>query len=182
VERGLGTPRRNIVAGEPVKGRVRLADALMRPWFAHGPHRERGVLTTIGRRSGKPRRHCVRAVRRGDRVYLVSIAGTHSAWVLNARANPEVRLRLRRRDLEGTMRELRDAAERATAKAAYAETVFGGDYVECVIHWRGRPTREKIQRLHEMWFERGVPLVIELRTSSRPAERGNRAHQPSLPG
>jgi len=123
-----------------------------------------GVLTTTGRRTGERRRHCVRAIRQGNRVYLVSISGPHSAWFLNARANPEVRLRLAGQDLEGTIREPRDEAERAHARTAYVGTVNRADYVECFIHWRGRPTREKIQRLHGMWFEAGEPLVIELRS------------------
>jgi hypothetical protein len=61
-------PRTNIVAGEPVRRRVTALDTLLRPWFAHGPHRGMGVLTTVGRRSGRLHRHCVRAIRSGDRV------------------------------------------------------------------------------------------------------------------
>jgi deazaflavin-dependent oxidoreductase (nitroreductase family) len=154
--------RRNIVAGEPVKRRVRMLDALLRPWFAHGPHSGMGVLTTIGRRTGQPRRHCVRAVRQGSTVYLVSISGAHSAWFTNLRANPQVGLRLGREDLHGTARETRDAADRARAKSAYVGTVNRADYIECLLHWRGVPSRSKIQRLHETWFDGGVPLVIEL--------------------
>jgi hypothetical protein len=48
------------------------------------------------------------------------------------------------------------------------------DYIECFLHWRGLPNRNKIQRLHEMWFEGGVPLVIELEepASSERTARG----------
>ena len=161
-------PRRNIIAGQRAGRRVRMLDALLRPLFAHGPLSGKGVLTTTGRRTGKPRRHSVRAVRQGDRVYLVSISGTHSSWFVNLQANPQVRLRLRRADLEGIARELRDAEDRTRAKAAYVGTVKTSDYVECFLHWRGLPSREKIQRLHEMWFEGGVPLVIELEEPSSP--------------
>jgi deazaflavin-dependent oxidoreductase (nitroreductase family) len=157
-----GRPRRNIVAGGPVKRRVRVLDAVLRPWFGHGPHPGMGVLTTIGRRTGEPRRHCVRAVRQGDRVYLVAISGAYSAWFTNLQANPEVTLRLGRTDLRGTARATRDDAERARAKSAYVGTVNRADYFECFLHWSGIPTRSKIQRLHELWFEGGVPLVIEL--------------------
>jgi deazaflavin-dependent oxidoreductase (nitroreductase family) len=161
------------------RARARL-DALLRPLFAHGPLSGKGVLTTTGRRTGKPRRHSVRAIRQRDRVYLVSISGTHSSWFANLQANPQVRLRLpprndragaehgRRADLEGIARELRDTEDRTRAKAAYVGTVKTSDYVECFLHWRGLPSREKIQRLHEMWFEGGVPLVIELGELASP--------------
>jgi deazaflavin-dependent oxidoreductase (nitroreductase family) len=164
-------PRRNIVAGQPVKWRVKALDVVLRPWFAYGPHRGMAVLGTMGRRSGKPRRHCVRAIRKGDRAYLVAIPGSHAAWLSNIRANPRVSLQVRGMKLEGTAREIGHGPERDEAKAAYVGTVNLADYVECFLHWHGRPARWKIQRLHEMWFEGGIPLVIVLdgRAGSDPA-------------
>ena len=49
-------PRRNIVAGEPVKLRVKALDVLLRPWFAYGPHRgdQAGVRTSGRARSDAP--------------------------------------------------------------------------------------------------------------------------------
>jgi deazaflavin-dependent oxidoreductase (nitroreductase family) len=161
------TPRRNILAGEPVKRRVVLLDMLLRPWFAHGPHRGMGVLTTVGRRSGKLRRHAVRAIRKDGRVYVVSIPGAHAAWLWNLRAHPEVVLQLKGARLEGTAHEVHDA-ERAEARAAYVGTVNRADYIECFLHWRGRPARWKIQRLHAMWFDGGIPLVIDLKPAGPP--------------
>jgi deazaflavin-dependent oxidoreductase (nitroreductase family) len=155
-------PRTNIVAGQPVRWRVTALDALLRPWFAHGPHRGMGVLTTVGRRSGRPHRHCVRAIRSGDRVYLVSIPGRHAAWVSNLRSHPRVRLEIRGATLEGMARELTPGPEREAARAVYVGTVNAADYIECFLHWRGRPARWKIQRLHTMWFDGGIPLVIDL--------------------
>src|SRR5262245_32591452 len=121
-------PRRNIVAGEPVRWRVTALDALLRPWFAHGPHPGMGVLTTIGRRSGKRRRHCVRAIRTGDRVYLVAIPGRHAAWISNLRANPHVTLQIRGTTLEGSARQVARGPERDAARAAYVGTVNVADY------------------------------------------------------
>jgi deazaflavin-dependent oxidoreductase (nitroreductase family) len=155
-------PRRNIVAGEPVKRRVKALDVLLRPWFAHGPHRGMGVLTTVGRRSGKPRRHCVRAIRDGSRAYLVAIPGGHAAWVSNLRANPRVCLQIRGATYNGTARELGGGLERDAAKVVYVGTVNVADYVECFLHWRGLPARWKIRRLHETWFDGGIPIVIDL--------------------
>ena len=134
----------------------------MRPLFAHVPLPGHGVLTSVGRKTGRERRHCVRAIRRGANVYLVAIPGPHTAWLWNIRADARVRLRLRRVDLEGVARELNDANERDVARDAYVQTVNADDYPECALHWRGRPTRRKIQRLHAMWFDHGVPVVIDL--------------------
>jgi deazaflavin-dependent oxidoreductase (nitroreductase family) len=164
-------PRKNILAGKPVKLRVRALDLLIRPLFAHGPFRGMGVLTTIGRRSGKPRRHAVRAIRDGSRAYLVAIPGAHAAWLSNLRANPRVTLEIRGTTCEGTARELARGPERDAAKAVYVGTVNGADYVECFLHWRGVPARWKIQRLHDMWFEGGIPIVIDLDPPDRQETR-----------
>jgi deazaflavin-dependent oxidoreductase (nitroreductase family)/steroid delta-isomerase-like uncharacterized protein len=156
------TPRRSLGVGVPPNRRVRVGNALMLPWFTLLPPRGFGVLTTTGRRTGRERRRCVRAIYAGERAYLVSISGRHSAWFKNLQANPRVRLRIRDGTFEGVAREITDPEERAEAMAAYCGTVNPGDYGECVIHRRLPPTREKIRRLHELWFKGGVPLVIEL--------------------
>jgi deazaflavin-dependent oxidoreductase (nitroreductase family) len=122
------------------------------------------VITTTGRRTGKTRRRCVRAIRRGDRAYLVSIGGPAAAWMKNIRANPEVRLRIRGGTFSGVARDLRGAEERKEALDAYRGTVNPFDYAECRMHRTGRPTRAKIEELHRSWFEGGVPLVVELET------------------
>lgn len=44
---------------------------------------------------------------------------------------------------------------------AYCETLNATDYVECTLHRRGRPTRSKIKDLHRIWFNEGIPLVVE---------------------
>ena len=159
-------PRRNIIAGERVKLRVKGLDVLLRPWFAHGPHRGMGVLTTIGRKSGKERRHAVRAIRAADRAYLVSIPGRHAAWLLNIRANPHVRLQCRGAAFTGTAKELSAGPERDAARAVYVGTVNAADYIECFLHWHGVPARWKIQQLHTMWFDGGIPVVIDLEPTS----------------
>jgi hypothetical protein len=64
--------------------------------------------------------------------------------------------------LAGIARELAPGSERDEARAAYVDSVNFADYVECFIHWHGRPARWKIQRLHEMWFDGGIPLVMIL--------------------
>jgi deazaflavin-dependent oxidoreductase (nitroreductase family) len=153
--------RRNPLVQTHLGGRILSASQL--PFFKLRPPRGFGVLTTTGRRSGRKRSRCVRAIRRGDRAFLVAIGGEYSGWLMNARANPDLRLRLRGGTWDGIARELRDESEREEAMAAYCNTVNPFDYLECRAHRVGRPTREKIDELHRTWFEGGAPLVIELR-------------------
>lgn len=61
-------------------GGARALSALMLPWFALLPPSGFGVITTGGRRTGKTRRRCIRAIRRGNEAYIVSIPGAHAAW------------------------------------------------------------------------------------------------------
>jgi deazaflavin-dependent oxidoreductase (nitroreductase family) len=152
---------RNPLVNSPAGGRV--LSALELPWFLVFPPAGFGVLTTKGRRTGKTRRRCVRAIRSGDRAYLVAIGGRHSAWAKNALADPEVRLRVRGGTFVGVIRELRDEAERAEAERAYCGAVNPGEYAECLVHRRGLPSRAKITALHREWFEGGTPLVFEPR-------------------
>jgi deazaflavin-dependent oxidoreductase (nitroreductase family) len=89
----------------------RILSALELPWFILLPPRGFGVLTTIGRKSGKLRRKCVRATRCGDSVYLVSIGGPDIAWLKNIQANPNVFLRIPGGTFTGRARELTDPLE-----------------------------------------------------------------------
>ena len=141
-----------------------MLSALQLPFFVLRSPSGFGVLTTTGRRTGKTRRRCIRAIRRGDRAYVVAIKGVgRTAWAKNIRANPDVRLRLQGRTLAGVARELTQGAEREEAMRAYCETVNPFDFLECAMWQAGRPTRPKIRDLHHGWFERGTPLVVELR-------------------
>jgi deazaflavin-dependent oxidoreductase (nitroreductase family) len=152
--------KHNPFVRSPFGGRV--LSALQLPFFMVFPPAGFGVVTTTGRRTGKARRRCVRAIRRGNRAYMVSIGGTQAAWVKNIRANPSVRLRIRGGTLAGVVRELQDPAERRQAMATYCGTVNRFDYAEYAMHRKGLPSRLKIEELHRDWFEGGTPLVIEL--------------------
>ena len=137
----------------------RVLSALMLPWYLLLPPAGFGVLTTTGRKTGRRRRKCIRAIRRGERAYLVAIRPT--SWLANLRADPRVRLRIRGGAFSGLARELSED-ERPEAMGAYCETVNPADYMECTLHRRGRPTRAKIEELHRTWFTEGVPVVVEL--------------------
>jgi deazaflavin-dependent oxidoreductase (nitroreductase family) len=149
----------------------RMLSAAMLPFFLVRPPKGYGLLTTIGRKTGKRRRKCVRVTRRGDRAYLMMLRPPElarkrptatAAWVWNIRANPRVELRLRGGTFTGTARELHDPAELAQAREALCATVNLFDYGECDMHLRGLPTRAKIEQLHGYWFETGIPIVVEL--------------------
>jgi deazaflavin-dependent oxidoreductase (nitroreductase family) len=159
-DRYVAERRYNPLVRSPGGGRV--LSALQLPSFLVRPPSGFGVITTTGRRTGKARRKCVRAIRSGNKAYLVSIGGDHAAWLKNIRANPNVRLRIRGGTFSGVARELADAGETRQAMTAYCETVNPFDYAECAVHRRGRPTRPKIKELHRAWFDGGIPLVVEL--------------------
>ena len=67
-------------------------------------------------------------------------------------------------------RELSHGPERDAARAVYVDTVNVADYIECFLHWRGLPARWKIQRLHETWFDGGIPIAIDLDPEGRGTE------------
>jgi deazaflavin-dependent oxidoreductase (nitroreductase family) len=139
----------------------------MLPWFSLLPPRGFGVLTTTGRKTGKTRRKCVRAIRRTDRAYIVSIPGASAAWLKNIRSDPKVSLRIRGGTFAGRARELSDPAEAEQARQAYCETLNATDYAECLMHRRGRPSGSKIKELHRTWFNEGIPLVVQLENLPR---------------
>jgi deazaflavin-dependent oxidoreductase (nitroreductase family) len=148
------------------KGGGRILSAAMLPAFLAWPPRGWGVLTTTGRKSGKQRRKCVRAVREGDEVYIISIkpsrASETAAWVLNIRANPRVSLRIKGGTFTGVARELTDGQERGRVKPIYCERINPFDYVSCTLHRSGLPTLAKIKALHASWFDKGIPLAVTL--------------------
>ena len=153
--------RWNPLTTTPLGGRILSAAQL--PWFSLQPPRGFGVLTTLGRKTGKRRRKCVRAIREGTRVYVVALGGPQAAWVLNIRANPRVSVRLHEGYFDGVARDLQDVAERAEARTHYVSTVNRFDRMEFRMHRRGRPRSDRIRALHAQWFDTGTPIVVELK-------------------
>jgi deazaflavin-dependent oxidoreductase (nitroreductase family) len=166
----LEEPKHRRLITSPKHGQV--LSGLMRPGYAFGSVPSgHAVLTTTGRKTGKPRHKVIRAILQGDRVYIVQLRPPAvavdtplavAAWVLNIRADQHVQLKLGRRTCAATMREIEDPAELARAREIFCEPVRLVDYPECVIHLKGRPSARKIRDLHRYWFDTGVPLVAEL--------------------
>ena len=162
--------RHNPFTRWPQRGGKALS-ALQLPFFLLHAPTGFGVLTTTGRRTGKRRRKCVRVIVDDSVAYLVMLgpvllrapkdqAITH--WLRNIRANPVVQLRVSAGTRTGTARELSEPAELAAARRAYTRTVNPFDSWEYRFHTGHRPTPDQIQRLHQHWFDTGVPVVIEL--------------------
>jgi deazaflavin-dependent oxidoreductase (nitroreductase family) len=148
-----------------------ILSALMLPDYTFGTPAGHAVLTTTGRKTGRPRRKVIRAIRKGNQVYVVQLRPptpaiqtplAASAWVLNIRANPHVQLKLGRRTHPAVMHEIEDPAELTRARETFCEPVHLVDYGECLLHLKGVPSPRKIRDLHRYWFDTGVPLVAEL--------------------
>lgn len=107
---------RNPLTSSATGGRV--LSGMQLPLFMVRPPANYGVLTTRGRKSGKRRRRCVRAVRASDKVVIVAIKGERTSWLKNLRANPEISLRIRSGSVAGTTRQPRDE-EWGALKEAY---------------------------------------------------------------
>jgi deazaflavin-dependent oxidoreductase (nitroreductase family) len=150
----------NPLTSKPTGGRI--LSALQLPYFMILPPRGFAVLTTTGRKTGKRRRKCVRAIRDGDKVYLVSLPGRYSAWFRNIQAHPQVRLRMRGGTFEGVAREITDLEEYEAGKAIYCGGVNPFDRLTYLAHRTGRPTAERIRAMLERWFTVCTPLLIEL--------------------
>lgn len=135
--------------------------AVHRPWFAVWLPTGVAELTTIGRKSGKPRRTYVRAYRDRNKAYLVAIGGEHTLWLKNIRANPQIRLRFRRSTVEGFARDPRDDTEREAIRQAFCGKPHPFDYPENMFHRTGLPTRAKITELHQAWLDGGTALVVD---------------------
>jgi deazaflavin-dependent oxidoreductase (nitroreductase family) len=71
------------------------------------------VLTTIGRRSGRPRSTGISFMPVGERLIVFSGWGVSSNWYQNVRANPEVVVQVGRRRMRGTARLVEDPLQRA---------------------------------------------------------------------
>ena len=142
---------------------ARALNRMHRPWFALRLPMGYGTLETKGRKSGESRRRHMRAIRDGDRVYVVAIKGEAvTGWLKNARADPNVRLRLRGGWFDGVARDLR-AEEMSQARKVYCEGPVGPfERVEYRMWKKGSPSAGKIRDLHRAWFEQGTPMVIEL--------------------
>lgn len=140
---------------------TRILTVVHGPWFALRMPDGVAELTTIGRKSRRPRSTFVRAYRVGPQVYFVSIGGEQALWVKNIRADPSVSLRFRRGTVVGRARDPLDDAERGLAEEAFCGRVGPFDYAENAFHRTGIPTRQRIRELHHAWLRGGTLFVVD---------------------
>ncbi len=145
------------------RGYARLSNVLMRPLFSLLPvPRGFALLTTTGRRTGRPRQRPVRAVRHDDTLYAVAMMGERSDWLRNVRKERRVEAKVGRKRYHGLAREIIDPGERETAIELYVGEVVPADYTDYVgYHW-GWPTRRKIDEAHRNWARDGIIVAIDL--------------------
>jgi len=148
---------------------ARMGNVFMRPmWSMLRPPVGFAILTTRGRKSGQPRRQCVRAIRQDNRVVIVAMMGERAQWLRNARAGPEVKLKLHDGTYVGTAHEVTERAEREWAERLYVETIVRNDYFDYAAYEWGLPSRRNIVKGHRRWFNEGIPIVVD--TGSRPGK------------
>lgn len=96
----------------------RVGNAMITPliWAGLVPHTY--LLTTFGRRTGRPHTNPVTLVEHGEQRWLVAPYGTVD-WVHNARAAGRVSLRRGRKTLERSIRELDNPHEAAPILQEY---------------------------------------------------------------
>lgn len=92
---------------------VKLLNPLMRRALETGLVPGWALLETTGRRSGQPRRVPVGDGLRGAHFWIVAEHGRHANYVRNIEHDPHVRVKVRRRWLEGTAHLLPDDDPRA---------------------------------------------------------------------
>ena len=126
------------------------------------------ILTTRGRNSGQARRQCVRAIREDNRVVVVAMMGERAQWLKNARAHPEVTLKLYDGTYQGTAHEVSESAEREWAESLYVQTIIRNDYFDYAAYEWGVPTRHRIVEAHRKWIGEGMPVIIDI--EARPEE------------
>ena len=100
-------------------------------------------LTTVGRRSGRPRRIEIWFTRHASAYYLVAEHGRRSQWVQNLAADPAVRARVGARSFRAHARVVDPVAERELVRA--------------------------VRRLSEAKYGWADGLVVELRPVRRAA-------------
>src|SRR5262245_42333204 len=132
------------------------------PWRLMPTPAGLAVITTSGRRTGRRRVRAVRAVKSGSVVYAVALLGERTAWLHNIRACPDVRIKLGRTTYAARARELCDEGDRGRAADAYRPVAGWFDYADYANFVWDIPTRRKLVKAHDEWFEQGTPVEFRL--------------------
>lgn len=132
------------------------------PWRLMPTPSGLAVVTVTGRKTGKPRHRAMRVVRDGDRAYAVALLGETSDWLRNVQADSRVRIKLGAKTHDATARVLEGVEERARAAEIYRPIAGWYDYLDYANFVWSFPTRQRLLRVHDEWFQNGTPVVFEL--------------------
>ncbi len=139
----------------------RLLSGVQLPFFLLRPPAGYGVLTTIGRTTGKRRSRCIRLVQRGDEACIVSIHGPSVGWLRNLTEQPTIRVRTAAGWRQATAVVGLDAVS-PELRDAYVNDVGWFCNPEYLMWRKGRPTRDRIRSLHRSWLETGTPVALKI--------------------
>jgi deazaflavin-dependent oxidoreductase (nitroreductase family) len=132
-------------------------------WFKLMAPRGYAVVTTTGRRTGRTRRSCVRAIVTNGRAIVIATGRESTDWLANLQADHNVTLRVGRRDRRGKAR-LSGAEEIDASSSLFCAPVYWFDRVASVVNQRGLPTARRIRLLHRQWCTEGVIVIVDFAT------------------
>jgi deazaflavin-dependent oxidoreductase (nitroreductase family) len=108
------------------------------------------ILTTTGRRTGRPHSVALDYVEADGRIYIFTGYGARSDWYRNVLAWPEVIVQLGRRRLRGRARPLEDLGERQRLLALHRDRALAE------LHGPPRPIRTLLKSLGILDFNARV--------------------------
>ncbi len=101
-------------------------------------------LTTIGRVSGRPHTIEIWFALNGNTLYMLSGGCERADWVKNARATPQVSVKIGDRVFSGHARDVRDAKEDALARE--------------IVHAKYAPSEDDL----DQWAATSLPVAVDL--------------------
>jgi deazaflavin-dependent oxidoreductase (nitroreductase family) len=113
------------------------------------------LLTTVGRKSGRPRVTPLVYQERGDTILVASARGLSADWLRNLQANPRVRVRVGRRSFEAVAKATTDGekiADYLESLMARNPRIFGA-----ILRMEGLSSR--LSRAELVRFGHRRPLV-----------------------
>jgi deazaflavin-dependent oxidoreductase (nitroreductase family) len=112
------------------------------------------LLTTTGRRTGRPRVVPLDYQQEGDTLYLIAEEGSRSPWHRNLVANPEVEVQMGSRKMTGVATPLADPQEKA-----HVLRLFQGRSEHLAERYYGIPRGTSDEELLQLAPQRAVVAV-----------------------
>lgn len=113
------------------------------------------VLTTTGRRTGRPRTVALDYLQEGGRVFVFAGSGPRSHWYRNLLAQPRATVQVGARRFQGVARPVEDVAERRRLLEMLRQKALSGG------HGPPRPVRWLMKRLRILDYEAEMSRAVE---------------------